>query len=178
MYLETERLILRPIKEADAPVIFPLINDADVARYLLNVPHPYPEDELIPWIRRAREAMERKERYEFAIVFRESGLPMGACSLMNISWEHMNAEFGYWLGKEHWGRGYMTESVSRLVRFGFEDLRIERIHARVFSGNTPSIRVIEKVGLKLEYCARHETRKGDDFHDMLHYGLVREEYAG
>jgi ribosomal-protein-alanine N-acetyltransferase len=177
MRLETGRLILRPIEVSDAPAIFPLINDADVARYLLSVPHPYPEAELVPWIRKARESMARRERWELTIVLRETDLPIGVCSLADISWEHANAELGYWLGKKHWGRGYMTEAVRRLARFGFDDLRMERIHARVLSPNTRSIKVIENSGLKLEYLARHEVLRNGEFLDMLHYGLIREEYS-
>ncbi len=177
MHLKTERLILRPFEDTDASVIFPLINEADVVRYLLAVPHPHPEDRLLPWMRSAREATRRRERFHFAIVLRETRLPVGDCSFHDVSWENMSAEFGYWLGKPYWGRGYMTEAVRELVRFGFEDLGLERIHARVQAPNIASIRVIEKAGLKLEYIARREVRKDGEFRDMLHYGLIREEYS-
>lgn len=176
MHLKTERLILRPFEDSDATVIFPLINDADVVRHLLAMPHPYPEDQLVPWMRSAREITRRRERFHFAIVLRETSLPMGDCSFHDVSWDNMSAELGYWLGKPHWGHGYMTEAVRAMVRFGFEDLGLERIHARVQIPNISSIRVIEKAGLKLEYTARHEVRKDGEFRDMLHYGLIREEY--
>lgn len=177
MHLETERLILRPIEESDASALFPLINDPEIVRYTLNIPHPYPEDALVQWIRGARDAMDRNGRCELSIVLRETGLPIGVCSLFDISLEHMNAEVAYWLGRKHWGQGYATEAVRRIVRFGFQDLHMERIHARVFAENARSTRVIEKAGLKLERCARHEVRKGDRFFDILHYGLIREEYS-
>ncbi len=177
MFLATARLILRPIEESDASALFPLINDQEIVRYTLNIPHPYPEDALAQWIRGAREAMDRRERCELSMVLRETGLPIGVCSMFDFSREHMNAEVAYWLGRRHWGQGYTSEAVRRIVRFGFEDLHLERIHARVFAENARSIRVIEKAGLELERCARREVRKGDRFFDILHYGLIREEYS-
>ena len=176
MQLETERLILRPIEESDAPALFPLINDADVAAGMLTIPHPYPEDAYVPWIRKSREAMERREMYEMAIVLKETGLPVGACTFSNISWVHMNAELGYWLGKEYWGRGYTTEAVRSMLAFGFEELGLERTYACCFTDNAASARVLEKAGFKYEGCARHEYRKDDKFMDMLRYGIIRQEY--
>ena len=79
MHLKTERLILRPFEDTDASVIFPLINEADVVRYLLAVPHPHPEDRLLPWMRSAREATRRRERFHFAIVLRDDQVVVEGC---------------------------------------------------------------------------------------------------
>lgn len=176
MMLETERLILRPIEESDALALFPIINDPDVASGLLTMPHPYPEDGLVPWIRKAQEAMGRKEQYHMVIVLKEPGLPMGVCSLSDLSWEHANAELGYWLGKKYWGRGYMTEAVTGIVRFGFEELGLERIYACCFANNPASARVLEKVGFRYEGCARHEYKKDSEFVDMRHFGMIRQDF--
>ena len=178
MRLETERLILRPIEETDVPVLFPLINDADVARNLMRVPHPYPEEEYAPWIRNAREKMERREQFDMAIVLKETGLPIGSCAIEDISWEHMRGEIGYWLGKKHWGQGYMTEAVRRMAQFAFEELGFERLHAYCFTWNAGSIRVLEKAGFKREGHIRRAVKKGDEFIDVFLYGLLREEFAG
>ena len=175
MRIETERLILRPMEESDADALFPLINDADVAINMLSVPHPYPEDAYVPWIRQSREAMERKEMYETAIVLKETGLPIGACTIMNISWGHMRAEIGYWLGKPYWGQGYMTEAVKGMLRFGFEELGLERIYAICFKRNKASARVLEKAGLKYEGLMRHGVKKGDEFLDVPLFGIIRED---
>lgn len=177
MLLETERLILRPIEETDVSALFPLINDADVARDMMSVPHPYPEEEYAPWIRQAREKMERREQFDMAIVLKETGLPIGSCGIMNISWDHMRGEIGYWLGKPYWGRGYMTDAARRMIEFGFHELGFERIHAYCFTRNGASARVLEKVGLMREGHIRHAIKKADGFHDLYLYGIIREEFA-
>ena len=177
MKLETERLILRPIEETDVPALFPLINDPDVAGNLMSVPHPYPEEEYAPWIRNAREKMERREQFDMAIVLKETGLPIGSCGIMDISWEHMRGEMAYWLGQPYWRQGYMTEAVRRMAQFGFEELGFERMHARCFTQNAGSIQVLEKSGFKREGHIRRAVRKNDEFLDMFLYGLLREEFG-
>lgn len=176
MHLETERLILRPVEESDAPVLHPLIDDADVAATMLSTPHPYPEVEFRAFIRKAVESLASRERYEMAIVLKETGLPVGAIRLFNISWEHSRTEMGCWLGKDYWGRGYVTEATIGMVRFGFEELGIEGIHAHCLVENEASARVLEKAGLSLEGTIRHAVKKGDRFHDVLLFGIIREDF--
>lgn len=176
MRLLTERLILRPVEEGDAPALFHIMNDPDVTANLLMSP-PFPENQVIAWIRNRREAWEKKERFAAAVVLKETGELIGTCSLMNVSWEHMNAELLYWLGKPYWGKGYMTEAARRMIRFGFEELGLERISVGCFARNKASARVIEKLGFKYEGCARHEFKKGDEFLDNMHFGLIRAEFT-
>ena len=175
MRLETERLILRPVEESDAPDLFSIMNDPGVTANLLISP-PFPEDRVIAWIRSRREAWEKKERLAAAVVLKESGELIGTCSLMNVCWEHMNAELIYWLGKEFWGKGYMTEAVRRMVQFGFEELGLERISVGCFARNKASARVIEKLGFKYEGCARNRFLKDGEFLDELQFGMIREDY--
>ncbi|HET6453291.1 MAG TPA: GNAT family N-acetyltransferase [Armatimonadota bacterium] len=177
MRLETERLILRPIEETDVPALFLLINDADVACNLMRVPHPYPEEDYAPWIRNAREKMERREQFDMAIVLKETSLPIGSCAIEDISWEHMRGEIGYWLGQKYWGQGYMTEAVRRMAQFAFEELGFERIHAYCFPQNAASIRVLGRAGFRQEGHIRHGVKKGDEFIDVYLYGLLREEFT-
>lgn len=171
--LETERLILRPLRQTDAPRLFPLINDPDVAAYIPALPHPYPENTLPEWIRRAEEAMARKERFEFAILLKETGGPIGVCTLSGISWDNRNAELGYWLGKPYWGRGIMTEAAKAVVAFGFDTLGLERIYSSCFEQNLASAKVLKKAGQRYEGCARHEIKKNNEFINILHFGMIR-----
>ncbi len=177
MELETERLILRPVEEDDAAILHPLIDDADVAATMLSTPHPYPEGEFRAFIRNARESLERRERYEMAIVLKETGLPVGAIRFFNMAWEHLRCETGCWLGKTYWGRGYATEATEAMIRFGFEELGLESIHAHCLESNKASARVLEKAGLTLEGKIRRAVRKGDEFHDVLLFGIIREDFG-
>ncbi|MEN6520333.1 MAG: GNAT family N-acetyltransferase [Armatimonadota bacterium] len=175
--IETERLILRTLRELDAPELFPLINDADVARYMLRVPHPYPENALPEWLKKAEESMERKEQFEFAIILKETGKPIGVCSLDEISWEYEKAELGYWLGKPYWRRGIMTEAAKAVVSFGFDTLKLERIYACCFEQNQTSAKVIQKAGLRYEGCSRHDIKRNGVFINILCFGMIRADYS-
>lgn len=173
--LETERLVMRLIEEGDGVYLYPLINDADVAHNLINVPHPYPEHEYACWIRDVTCGAGRRDRLELVIILKETGLPIGCCSLTDINWKHRRAETGYWLGREYWGQGYMTEALCRLIRHGFEDLGLERIYAYCLTRNTASARVMRKAGMRYEGRARHAVKKGDEYLDVLLYGIVKRD---
>ena len=175
MNLETERLILRGLNDSDADDLYPIISDPEVTNNLL-IPHPFPRERMLPWIRDRREAMVAKERYALAIVLKETGRVIGVCALIGVSWKNLNAELVYWLGKQYWGKGYMPEAAGRLIRFGFEELGLERISVGCFTRNKASARVIEKLGFKYEGRARHEFRKNDEFLDVYHYGMLRGEW--
>ena len=176
MRLETERLILRPMEEGDAPALFTIMNDPDVTHNLL-LPHPFPEDQVLAWITKRREAWEKRVLFAAAIILKETGELIGTCSLTDVSWDHLRAKLIYWLGKPYWGRGYMTEAAGRMMKFGFEELGLERISVGCFARSKASARVIEKLGFKYEGCLRHEFLKDGEFQDELRFGMIREEYV-
>jgi [ribosomal protein S5]-alanine N-acetyltransferase len=175
--LETDRLILRPIEEFDAPALLPFVSDGDVAYNLLRMPHPYPEEQLVPFIRRCVAAMERREQFDMVVILKATGQAIGMCSLDDVLWQHMRAEIGYYLGKPYWGHGYMTEAAKRMLEFGFWELGLERIHAYCFVRNTASARILEKIGMTREGCCRRAIKKADGFLDVFIYGIIREEFA-
>lgn len=177
MHLETERLILRPIEESDALALHPLVDDPDVAATMLSTPHPYREHEFRDFVRKAVESLASRERFEMVIVLKETGLPVGAIRFFNIAWEHARTEMGCWLGKPYWGNGYVTEATLSMIRFGFEELGLEGIHAHCLASNKASQRVLEKAGLTLEGMIRHAVKKGHRFHDVLLFGIIREDFS-
>lgn len=62
----------------------------------------------------------------------------------------LNAELGYFIGEEFWGKGYAVEAIKLMVYYGFKNFPIERIFARPFGSNLASQRVLEKAGFILE----------------------------
>lgn len=176
MRLETERLELRMLDDRDADDLYPILSDYEVTRNLL-VPHPFPRDRMLDWIRDRREAMKARERYIVAIELRETGRVIGVCGFVGVSWKDMHGELIYWLGKQHWGKGYMPEAARRFVQFGFEELEFERIAVGCFTRNEASRRVIEKLGFTYEGRTRHEFLKDGEYQDVYHFGMLREEYG-
>jgi RimJ/RimL family protein N-acetyltransferase len=78
-----------------------------------------------------------------------------------------NAELGYWLSEQFWGKGIITEAVKALIKYVFENYHIKRIYACVFQNNTASIRVLEKCGFLRE--AVHKNA-------IIKKGVIMDEY--
>ena len=174
--IETERLVLRALRIDDAPAIAERAGDRRVARFLIAVPTPYPVALARRWIA-ARIAWWRHGRgLTLAIARREApDALIGSASLRRHARDR-RAELGYWLGADSWGRGYATEAGRALVDFGFGELALERVYAQVIAGNDASCRVLEKLGMTYEGVRRSHVRLGRRLHDLLLYGLLREEW--
>jgi ribosomal-protein-alanine N-acetyltransferase len=175
--IETERLILRPFSLDDAQELQRLINDRDIAATTLNIPHPYEDGMAEEWIGRHQERFDKGEGVNFAITHREEGFFIGGIGL-GINKEHENAELGYWVGKPYWNNGYCTEAASAVVKYGFEVLGLNRIHATHMTRNPASGRVMQKTGMKHEGSLRQHMKKWGKFEDIESYGILRSEYAG
>ena len=88
-------------------------------------------------------------------------------------------EIGYWLGREHWGRGLATEAVRAFGRWAFAAYpELRRLEAGVFAGNDASARVLAKAGYVLEGRRRDACWKNGAFLDIAMYSLLREECLG
>ncbi len=173
--LRTARLVLRAFTLGDAPEVRRLAGEWEVARTLLSVPHPYGDGVAEEWISGHRSEFERSEGVHLAVVVRDRGELCGACGL-TINANDANAELGYWIGVPYWGRGYATEAAREVLRYGFEDLRLHRVHAAHFGNNPASGRVLTKIGMSYEGTRREHHRKGGDYEDRVEYGLLVGEW--
>lgn len=174
--LETDRLVLRELRIEDAAAIAERAGDRRVARYLLAVPTPYPVALARRWIA-ARIAWWRAGRgLTLAIARRDTpGALIGSASLRRHARDR-RAELGYWLGADAWGHGFATEAALALVELGFAELGLERVYAQVIAGNAASCRVLDKLGMIYEGVRRSHVRKGRRLHDLLLYGVLRDEW--
>ena len=97
--LVTERLRLRRLEPSDAPVIAPLVNDWDVARYTSHIPHPYTVQMADEFIAAQAEAPANGS-HVFAILRKDDGVLVGCVGLHRESGSH-HGELGYWIGKQY-----------------------------------------------------------------------------
>jgi [ribosomal protein S5]-alanine N-acetyltransferase len=173
--LQTDRLILHEFALEDAPNVQRLVGEWEVARTLLRVPHPYEDGMAQEWIATHRPAYEAGERVTWAVTLREEGSLVGSITL-HLHPLHDNAELGYWIGKPYWGCGYATEAVEEVVRYGFEDLGLHRIHANHLGSNPASGKVMKKVGMSLEGVRPEHYKKGETYEDRVDYGLLARDW--
>ncbi len=175
--LTTARLLLRELRTSDAPAVAAHAGDERVARYLIEVPSPYPVALARRWIHGRSAWWELGRGVTFAIVRRDApDALLGTVSLRRHARDR-RAELGYWLAAFAWGRGFATEAVAAVIDFGFRQLALARIYAQVFAGNDASMRVLEKLGMVYEGTKRRHLRKGGRLHDVWFYGLLREEWS-
>lgn len=145
MKLETSRLILRPPSEEDADAIAAVANDWRVAEMTL-VPHPYVASDALEWVTRARECWREHGFGGLAVFTRTGGAFIGASGLRPTTIPG-HATTGYWFSPAVWGRGFATEVLREVLRFGFEVRKLSRIEAHHLLINPASGRVMEKVGM-------------------------------
>lgn len=173
--LRTERLLLRPPLPTDAPAIQQLAGDARIASTTANIPHPYEDGLAEAWIASCAESHARGEAVTLAILLAGEQRLVGAMGL-HLSPEHARAELGYWIGVPFWNRGYASEAGRRVLRYGFETLGLERIHAMHFARNPASGRVMQKIGMQQEGTLRRHILKEGRFEDAVIYGSLRQAW--
>jgi RimJ/RimL family protein N-acetyltransferase len=174
--LITARLLLRELRPADAAAVASGAGDERVARFLIEVPSPYPLALARRWIQGRIAWWELGRGVTFAIARREEpDALLGSVSLRRHARDR-RAELGYWLSAQAWGHGYATEATTAAVEFGFRQLGLARIHAQVIVGNAASMRVLDKLGMVNEGTKRRHLRKEGRLHDVVFYGLLREEW--
>ena len=120
--LETDRLVLKPILEDDADFIYQNVKEYEIARWLVNLPYPYPKDGAIKYIRETTELMKKGLSYELPILLRSTGELIGVMAVLKVDKKNKNAELGYWIAKKYWNKGFATEAGSRVLEFGFQIL--------------------------------------------------------
>jgi RimJ/RimL family protein N-acetyltransferase len=139
--LETERLTLRRPTLADVKAITLLANDRRVAENTRRLPHPYSREHAEEFVQRTST-----ERRETLFLIENNLQPIG---VVGIDWREPDApELGYWLGVEHWGRGFGTEAARAVIDFTFEEFEVEQLMAGARVSNPSSRNILEKCGFQ------------------------------
>jgi len=139
-------------------------------------PHPYTRDAAQLWVD-AAIGKQPTENY----VIEVDGALAGGIGLRPHAGESAGvAEFGYWLGRDYWGRGIATEAARLLTAFAFARRKLRRLEAHVFAPNVPSAHVLEKCGFVREAVLREAfiDREGAIVDGLLYALLASQERRG
>ncbi len=174
-----EGLKLDPLETEDIDEIMPYINDLEV-NIFLSRNFPISKEEEIKWI---RSVSSSEEDFVFAIKVRKKSNEkykiIGTCGLVDISWFDRNATFGIQIfNKKFWGKGCGTGATNLLLKYGFRELGLNRITSWVIEYSEMSIALHDKVGFVPEGAQRKRIYKLGEYHDLLLFGLLRDEYLG
>lgn len=147
--LSTRRLLLRPFRKEDAADAYRLLfHPPRVAKYMFWARHTELRQSE-EWVADELSSVSDADWYSFAVVRREDNQLIGMVSLY-CDGEDRDWELAYCFGRGVWNRGYATEAVGRILSFGKDELRLERIVARFALENKASGRVLEKLGFRYE----------------------------
>ncbi len=173
--LETTRLVLRPFTPTDAPHLLALISDRQVAATTLRIPHPCTSAHVAEWLSTHMQEYEAGQTIRWAITRQPDRALVGGVSLFRKP-EFESAELGFWIGKAYWGQGYASEAASRVLAYGFEHVRLNRIEAHFMDENLASGSVLTKLGLQHEGLHRQLIKRWEQFKDVHTYAVLRDEY--
>lgn len=144
--LRTERLLLRQWREEDRQPFAELNADPETMRYF---PATLTREESDAFVDRASELIEERGWGLWAVEVVGGAPFVGFVGLNVTRFGPMEGtvEVGWRLRREHWGNGYATEAAREALRFGFEELGLDEIVSFTSIPNTPSQRVMERIGM-------------------------------
>lgn len=170
--LRTERLLLRQIQTSDLPAIFFLRSDERVLEFIGKEPAAN-EEEVNEFIRTINRNIDTSESIMWGIALQESpAILIGNICFWHVQPQHYSAEIGYTLHPGYWRKGIMKEAVLNVMNFGFEEMKLHRIEARISAGNLASAALLQSAGfvqegyLKDEFCFRNK------FYDTVIYSKL------
>lgn len=169
--LHTRRLLLRELREEDAPAIFRLRSSPDVMRFI-----PKPLDtrsaESLRMVREFRQAALSGDAIMWAITVKGADRLVGYIGFWRILKEHHRAEIGYALHPDLWGQGLASEALRAVMDHGFKAIGLHSVEAVVAPANTASVRVLERNHFVLEGHFRENFRVNGTFVDSLVYSRL------
>lgn len=146
--LETERLILREFREADAGDMVELNRDPDVIRYTGDGPFKDIGEAL--HLIRNYDQYEKYSMGRLNMYLKSTGEYIGWCGLKYHT-EDSLVDLGYRLHKRYWGQGYATEASIACLNYGFNTLHLDKIIATAMVENPASVAVMKKLGMQFSH---------------------------
>ena len=176
MRIVTERLILREFVVGDWPDVLAYQRDPRYLRFYAWTDRT--EGEVRDFVQMFvdQQADQPRRKFQLAITLPDSGRLIGNCVIRRNADNDWEADIGYELAPEHWGRGYATEAALAIVSCGFRELGLHRISSWCIADNTASARVLERVELRLEGRLRENEYFKGRWWDTLLYGLLESEW--
>ena len=166
-----ERLYFKPVSLDDVAEIHKFASDKNVSRFIgWNLSSTM--DDTLELV----ESMLEKEKDDigiYASIFLKSTKTLiGTCMIFNFDLKAKHAEVGYVLSADYWNKGYGTETISLMVDYAFEELKLHKLHARVTDVNVGSSKILEKNGFLLEGNFKDYYFVDDKYYNGLFWGKI------
>ena len=173
--LESERLIFREVNSEDVEEIFKIYSDPEVDKYDWFTPINT-KDDALSIINCYKKEFENKEEITWGVARKNDNKIIGYCNLGSFDDDSIRSEIGYGFNREEWNKGYATEAIKVLVKFGFEVMSFNRIEATVTLGNDASIKALKKANFVQEGVFRERTIMKGEFVDDVILAILKKDY--
>lgn len=174
--LETERLELRKITGEDAKAMFEVwLSDSEVTKFSRQGAHKNLE-EAIAHCDEITDAYPKEKFYYWGISVKETGELAGRINITSVDEAIESVCVSFMIGRAFWNRGYVSEALSAVVKFFFENVGVNRIEGRNDRANPSSGRVMVKNGFKYEGLLRRAGRNSLGHVDCEQYAIIAEDY--
>ena len=180
MYLETDRLILRPFRRSDAASMFSnWANDPNVFKYLTMASACNSIEEvhvrLDSWFSYFND-IETGSWGMYAIVLKSSNEVIGEIDFAELDVVNRSAEVGYQIGRAWWGQGYTAEALQRLIGYCFVEVGLKHIWGNFDGRNINSGKVMQKAGMKHEKTTEHINENTGEIINRIQYAITADDY--
>lgn len=173
--LETSRLFLQKLSPEVMKKIFEE-NEGDEIKKILGVMTEQAFEKHKKIYEKGYESYNRS-MFNFQLVEKSSNRIIGNCGYHTWNPQHQRAEIGYELNSdEHKNKGYMTEALEKIIKYGFQTMKLNRIEAVIDSNNIPSLKLLQKFGFSKEGTMRRHYLVGKIFEDSDLYSLLKSEF--
>ncbi len=174
--IETGRLVLRPLEPADANPVAAYLDDIEVARWLVRVPHPFTAQDASDFIDQCCTTASLGTATTLGIVVRghDRAIVRGIVALHSLD---TRPEIGFWLGRPFWGHGLMSEAVDATLTWAYANLDVDAITAGAFQGNVASLTIQARQGFEVVGMSRRPSLIEERLLDHVDTRLTRARHA-
>ena len=173
--LEGPHIRLRFPESKDAASLAHHAHDKEIARWTF-IPYPYDITDARKFLRLSKTARRKGTALHLLIEDIATGEAIGMVGLDGISKKYNRGEVGYWLSRHYRKQGIMSEALGLALKFYFNELKLHRVVAHVFEGNTDSMLLLERMGFVQEGCLRKHVLRRKRWTNLHIYGIQRDEF--
>jgi RimJ/RimL family protein N-acetyltransferase len=173
--LESNRTVLRGLIAADAPSLLASVSNRHVLQYLAAAPSTV--DGFRRFIRWTQQQRRRGTHVCFGVVPRPTGRVIGVMQVWPVERDYSVAEWGFALGRAHWGTGLFIDAVGLFLTFAFESLGVQRLEARAVAMNGRGNAALRKLGATREGVLRSAFQGTHSRLDQVMWSILADEWA-
>ncbi len=171
--LETKRLLLTKLDMSHLDDLFEVYSNPQTTTYVPRNIHENKE-ETHSLLEKMMETTKEGKSFVWSVIFQENQKAIGTCGIWILP--HSSASLGAVISPLYWGKGLIVEALEELIKFGFQELSLNRIEGRCNVKNIASERVMQKLKMTYEGTLRQSVKINERYCDSKVYSLLKQEY--